>query len=262
MCIVALAWQILPNTPVLLLNNRDEFFHRPTAALAWWADANVLAGRDLEAQGTWLGIDPTGRWAVLTNYREKPHSTGLQSRGELVRDYLSQTLSPLRFAEAIALQHYAGFNLIVGDQQQAVVVSNRGTAPTPLAAGLYVLSNASIDDPWPKVERLRQRVGQELLPLVHTDAADWVDVALEVLADRQPAADDQLPDTGIGQVWEKMLSSILIESPVYGTCASSVVQLTTQGYQFIEQTRGANAGRVTVTGTYTTARVMQTRAES
>jgi uncharacterized protein with NRDE domain len=203
MCIVALAWQILPNTPVLLLNNRDEFFHRPTAALAWWADANVLAGRDLEAQGTWLGIDPTGRWAVLTNYREKPHSTGLQSRGELVRDYLSQTLSPLRFAEAIALQHYAGFNLIVGDQQQAVVVSNRGTAPTPLAAGLYVLSNASIDDPWPKVERLRQRVGQEVLPLVHTDAADWVDVALEVLADRQPAADDQLPIPVLGKSGKK-----------------------------------------------------------
>jgi uncharacterized protein with NRDE domain len=248
MCIVALAWQILPNTPVLLLNNRDEFFHRPTATLAWWADANVLAGRDLEAQGTWLGIDPTGRWAVLTNYREKPHSTGLQSRGELVRDYLSQGLSPLRFAEAIALQHYAGFNLIVGDQQQAVVVSNRGTAPTPLGAGLYVLSNALLDTPWSKVERLRRRVTQEVLPLFAQAQADCEDAAFAVLSDQTLAADDELPDTGIGLEWERMLSPICIVTPVYGTGTSTVLQANAQGYRMIEQTHGTPAQRVVQVG--------------
>jgi uncharacterized protein with NRDE domain len=248
MCIVALAWQILPNTPVLLLNNRDEFFHRPTATLAWWADANVLAGRDLEAQGTWLGIDPTGRWAVLTNYREKPHSTGLQSRGELVRDYLSQGLSPLRFAEAIALQHYAGFNLIVGDQQQAVVVSNRGTAPTPLGAGLYVLSNALLDTPWSKVERLRRRVTQEVLPLFAQAQADCEDAAFAVLSDQTLAADGELPDTGIGLEWERMLSPICIVTPVYGTRTSTVLQANAQGYRMIEQTHGTPAQRVVQVG--------------
>lgn len=258
MCIVAIAWHVLPDQPLILLNNRDEFLNRPTAALATWSDAPIIAGRDLQSGGAWLGINPAGRWAVLTNYREPISKDGpVLSRGQLVADYLQSDQSPMDYARAIDLRAYPAFNLIVGTLDQAVVVSNRGMAPTPLAAGLYVLSNALIDQPWPKVERLRQRVTQEVLPLIgqanpdpsaSVQPSDWIHVALDVLADPRQAEEDQLPETGISTEWEKMLSPILIESPIYGTRTSSVLALTRQGYRFVELDRIDLARQVEMTG--------------
>lgn len=266
MCIVALAWQVLPHTPLVLLSNRDEFYARPSQALQHWPNAPIVAGLDLQAGGTWLGVQHgrAGRWAAVTNYRERPQTGREQrSRGDLVRDYLQSDLSPMQFAQSIELSQYAGFNLLLGDLQQAVVVSNRGTAPTALAAGLYVLSNGSIDEPWPKVERLRQRVTQEVLPLLHgvelhdaelRDDADlnltWLNAALQVLADPTPAEDAALPDTGIGLEWEKMLSSICIATPIYGTRAASVLLLQPRGYIFVEQSLAPATGRVILQHTW------------
>lgn len=258
MCIVALAWQVLPDTPLLLLNNRDEFFHRPTAPLAAWADQPIIAGRDLQADGTWLGITPSGRWAVLTNYRQKSPPTEQQSRGLLVNAFLNSELSPMEFARQIDLQAYAGFNLIVGTIQQAVVVSNRGTAPTPLGAGLYVLSNALLDTPWPKVERLRRRVTQEVLPLFAQAQPEQLDAAFAVLADQTLAADDELPDTGIGIEWERLLSPICIVTPVYGTRTSTVLQANAQGYRMVEVTHGTPAQWVTQAGDWAAQLVTST----
>lgn len=238
MCIVAIAWQMWPDQPLVLLNNRDEFYARATAPLSQWADGELVAGRDLQSGGTWLAVHPSGRWAVLTNHREAPQQDGpTLSRGQLVADYVQSDQSPMTFARNIDLQAYPAFNLIVGTLTQAVVVSNRGTAPTPLASGVYVLSNGLIDQPWPKVERLRTRVTQEILPWVNAAGDTWLDYAFNVLADTQPANDDQLPDTGIGMTWEKILSSICINTPVYGTRTSSVLTLTQQGYRFVELDR-------------------------
>ncbi|MFZ3194318.1 MAG: NRDE family protein [Moraxellaceae bacterium] len=261
MCIISLAWQLIPDQPLLLLANRDEFYARPTTPLQRWAEQPILAGRDQQSGGTWLGMTPSGRWAALTNFRQvpshKPAADVLRSRGLLVSEYLASVLSPLEFARQIELLRYEGFSLLLGTREQAVVVSNRGIAPTVLAAGLYVLSNALIDEPWPKVERLRQRVTQEVLPLFRSESRtelsagqDWQAAAFEVLADTRSAEDVQLPQTGIGLEMERLLSSVFIASPIYGTRCSTVLAFDDQGYMLSEQTHATGTGRVNEVGSW------------
>lgn len=253
MCIISLAWQLTPDQPLLLLANRDEFYARPTTPLHRWAEQPILAGRDQQSGGTWLGMTPSGRWAALTNFRQvpslKPSPELLRSRGLLVSEYLASVLSPLEFARQIELLRYEGFSLLLGTREQAVVVSNRGTAPTLLAAGLYVLSNALTDEPWPKVERLRQRTTQEVLPLLST-GQDWQTAAFEVLADSRTAEGEQLPQTGVSLEMERLLSSVFIASPIYGTRCSTVLAFDDQGYQLSEQTHATGDGRVTEVGSW------------
>lgn len=253
MCILALAWQILPEQPLLLLSNRDEFLARPTLPLHGWADTPILAGRDQQSGGTWLGMTESGRWAALTNYRQlpsiKPPAELLRSRGLLVSEYLNSELPPLVFARQIELLRYEGFSLLLGTREQAVVVSNFGTPPTVLASGLYVLSNGLIDEPWPKVERLRQRVTQEVLPLLaQRKLRNWKAAAFDVLADSRVAEDVALPQTGIGLEMERLLSSVFIQSPIYGTRCSTVLAFDDQGYTLSEQTHATGDGRVTEVG--------------
>lgn len=234
MCIVAIAWQLFDELPLVLLSNRDEFLHRPTERLHQWVDQPIYAGRDSQSGGTWLGIhqhqhqgvyEQNGRWAAVLNFRD-----GIQarederSRGELVTGFLTSELSPLAFARQIDLQDYAGFNLIVGDSQQAVIVNNRGHAPTPLYAGLHVLSNGQPDDSWFKTDKLRGRLRQEVLPLISEDNRlhYWQDAAFNVLSDTNAAPADRLPDTGMGADVEQALSSIYIEPIAFGATAQSM----------------------------------------
>lgn len=132
MCIVALAWQVIDGLPMCVLSNRDEFYARPTQALKHWENSPIIAGQDLQSGGTWMGMTEAGRWAVITNYRDASDQRVYPtSRGDIVADYLASDLPPIRFTQQLE-QHqrnYAGFNLIVGDQQQAVYMSNRGEAP-------------------------------------------------------------------------------------------------------------------------------------
>ncbi|XID74293.1 NRDE family protein [Alkanindiges sp. WGS2144] len=244
MCIAALAWQVLPDRPVFLISNRDEFYARKAIPIGQWTDSPIIAGQDCVSHGTWLGMTQAGKWAVITNYREPQNQRNNheRSRGLLVTDYLNGQLSPMVFAQNLAMQHeYAGFNLIVGDLNQAVVLSNRGTAPTPLASGLYTLSNGLISEPWPKMERLRLRTMQEVLPLMQGVAADQqipdevADAVWQVLNDRLQASDSDLPITGIGPELEKVLSSIFIETPNYGTRVSSLLSLSRNSYEFLEK---------------------------
>ncbi|MGP9689974.1 NRDE family protein [Psychrobacter sp. AOP22-C1-C5] len=248
MCIVAIAWQLFDELPLVLLSNRDEFLQRPTAPLHQWSDQPIYAGRDRQSGGTWLGIhqeqqqnfqQQNGRWAAVLNFRDGVQaSSDERSRGALVTEFLTGTLSPMDFARNINLQEYAGFNLIIGDTKQAVIVNNRGHAPMPLYAGLHVISNGQPEDSWFKTERLRGRLRQEVLPLIAEDSSPeyWQQAAFDVLSDNIQAPFDQLPKTGMAVETEHVLSSVYIEPiafgnvtenvPTYGTRTQSILTLT------------------------------------
>ena len=253
MCIAAIAWQLFDELPLVILSNRDEFLQRPTTSAHQWSDLPIYAGRDDLSGGTWLGIhqkplqsdntqsenvfSQNGRWAAVLNFRDGVQASPDQrSRGELVTDFLSSDLSPLAYARQVDLQAYAGFNLIVGDDKQAVLVNNRGYPPTPLHSGLHIISNGQPDDAWFKSERLRGRVRQEVLPLIseslqfHQGDKDyWLPAAWNVLTDTLQAPDEQLPDTGMPPALEQALSSICIDTPElpnYGTRTQSVLTLS------------------------------------
>ncbi|MGP5416873.1 NRDE family protein [Psychrobacter faecalis] len=250
MCIVAIAWQLFDELPLVLLSNRDEFLQRPTDPLHQWEDKPIYAGRDKQSGGTWLGIhqqqqqqgdfyEQNGRWAAVLNFRDGVQaSNDERSRGELVTDFLTSTLNPLEFARQISLQDYAGFNLVIGDTAQAVIVNNRGHAPTPLYTGLYVISNGQPEEAWFKTERLRGRLRQEVLPLISENSAldYWQAAAFAVMSDNTPAPENKLPETGVAKQIERALSSIYIESadlssmnktamPSYGTRTQSILTL-------------------------------------
>jgi len=252
MCIAAIAWQLFDEMPLVLLSNRDEFLQRPTTPAHQWVDMPIYAGRDDQSGGTWLGIhqqtlssdnvqsenvfSQNGRWAAVLNFRDGVQAAlDQRSRGELVTDFLTSDLSPLAYARQVNLQAYAGFNLIVGDDKQAVIVNNRGYPPTALHSGLHIISNGQPDNAWFKSERLRSRVRQEVLPLIseslafHNGDKDyWLPAAWEVLTDTQQAPDEQLPDTGVPPALEQALSSICIDTselPNYGTRTQSILTL-------------------------------------
>ena len=253
MCIAAIAWQLFDEMPLVLLSNRDEFLQRPTTPAHQWVDMPIYAGRDDQSGGTWLGIhqqtlssdnvqsenvfSQNGRWAAVLNFRDGVQAAPDQrSRGELVTGFLTSDLSPLAYARQVDLQAYAGFNLIVGDDKQAVIVNNRGYPPTALHSGLHIISNGQPDNAWFKSERLRGRVRQEVLPLIseslafHNGDKDyWLPAAWEVLTDTQQAPDEQLPDTGVPPALEQALSSICIDTPElpnYGTRTQSILTLS------------------------------------
>ncbi|MDO8329665.1 MAG: NRDE family protein [Fluviicoccus sp.] len=241
MCLIAFAWQLSPQQPLILLGNRDEFYARPASPVRFWEDApQVLAGRDEKEGGTWLGVTRAGRWAALTNYREPGGmQPGELSRGKLVADYLCGDIPPLALAESVAQEagRYNGFNLLVGDRLEAAVCSNRGTEPRRLEPGLYGLSNHLLDSPWPKTERLKSGLARQVTagePTV-SQAAD-VQALLELLEDTTTADDADLPDTGVGLVWERLLGTAFIRSPMYGTRASTVLLLDGQRGRLVERT--------------------------
>lgn len=250
MCIVAIAWQLFDEMPLVLLSNRDEFLQRPTTSAHQWADLPIYAGRDDQSGGTWLGIHQrplssdsgskvycqNGRWAAVLNFRDTIQATPDQrSRGELVSHFLTSDLSPLAYARQVDLQAYAGFNLIVGNDKQAVMVNNRGYPPTPLHSGLHIVSNGQPDAGWFKSERLRGRVRQEVLPLISEsikfyegEEGYWLPAAWEVLTDTLQAPEDQLPETGMPKALEQVLSSVCIDTQKlanYGTRTQSVLTL-------------------------------------
>ena len=236
MCLVVFALDAHPRHRLVLAGNRDEAFARPAAPLAEWPDVSpsrpggapgVVAGRDLEAGGTWLGASRDGRWAVLTNVRDplhpRPH---VRSRGLLAADFLTGTASARRYAARVSDERdlYDGFNLVVGDRQSVAVVSTRADDATLLGPGVYGLSNDRLDTPWPKLVRACRRL-RSALRREHVDRADL----FGLLDDRQPAPDADLPDTGVGLELERVLSPVRILTDGYGTRVSTVLTLDRDG---------------------------------
>jgi uncharacterized protein with NRDE domain len=222
MCLVLLAVDTHPDYALVVAANRDEFYDRPTARAGFWEDApQVLAGRDLRAGGTWLGIDRGGRLAAVTNYRQgQREPEAARSRGRLVADFLigrsDAGAHVARVEREAAL--YNGFNLIAGDGEALYYFSNREGRVRSLGPGVYGLSNHLLDSPWPKVT-----TGKSGLSALLAGGGDPLPGLFELLSDSGVAADHLLPSTGVSREWERLLSAAFIRSEAYGTRSSTVV---------------------------------------
>lgn len=252
MCIVALAWQVLDQMPLCLISNRDEFYHRPASQVHAWPNSTIVAGQDLQSKGTWMGVTPSGRWAIVTNFRDARDKNHYEtSRGHLVSDFLTSDLPPYRFAQQLE-QHqleYAGFNLFVGDLDQAVYMSNRGEAPQLLAKGVYVTSNGLMTEHWEKTKHLRKRFTQEYLPLLQLDSTPETDLQLaawDILEDERKIIPELLPETGISKEMEELLSSTYIQSPIYGTRCSNLIRMSKHDIHWLEKTQQGEASGVVI----------------
>lgn len=228
MCLLALAWNTHPRWRLVLAGNRDEAHARPAAALAAWADAPVRAGRDLQAGGTWMGLGAEGRAAVVTNVRDGlPRPFDGPSRGDLPTAFLAGSLAAADYAAQLAGQagRYAPFNLVVADARGCFYVGNHPAAGVQaIAPGVHGLSNGAFDADWPKVRRLRA-----VLQAWVDAGDDDLQPLWQALADETPAADAELPETGVGLVLERQLSPCFIRGPRYGTRASTLLLVDAAG---------------------------------
>ena len=225
MCLLVLAHRVHARYPFILASNRDEFLERPTEPAHFWADRpELLAGRDVRAGGTWLGITRTGRFAILTNHRDtrKPKVQG-RSRGLLMLDALDGE-------QLDEQERYEGYNLIQGPVGALRYRNNVDGADHFLPAGIHTLSNAVLNTPWPKTVRARERFAE-----VIRDNDPSIEDLFAMLRDETRAPDHELPDTGVGLEWERALSAIMIRTPDYGTRCSTVITIDTDDRVIFEE---------------------------
>jgi uncharacterized protein with NRDE domain len=223
MCLILFAYHSHPNYPLIVAANRDEFLKRPTAPADYWEDApHILAGRDLEKMGTWMGITTSGQFAALTNYRDpNEHSEGKRSRGELVADFLKENANPASYMEKLKEKRemYPGFNLLAGNIDELFYYSNIENKVYQLEPGIYGISNHLLNTNWPKVERGREH----LVKIIEGGQANIAQDLLFMLQNADPAPDHLLPKTGVSLEWERILSPLFIKSDGYGTRSSTVL---------------------------------------
>jgi len=236
-CLAVVALDAHPRYRLVIAANRDEFHARAATPAAWWPGEapRILAGRDLAAGGTWLGVTPRGRWALVTNVREPSgNDPSAPSRGALVGRLLRDA-RPARVALDDLLAdgaRYNGFNLLCGDVCDAHWASNRAERARSLAPGLHGLSNAGLDTPWPKVVRIKQALAGWA-----AEGTAAIEPLFDALADRTLADDDVLPSTGVSRERERLLSAPFIVSDSYGTRCSTVVTVDRDGVaRFLERT--------------------------
>lgn len=225
MCIIFFAYESHPQYKLILAANRDELYKRPTENARFWRDyPKVLAGRDLEKMGTWMGINKDGGFAAITNYRNfSLHIDKPVSRGSLVKNFLVERLSPRIYMERIKANRnkYNPFNLLIGNTSSLYYYSNVEDKIRRIKPGVYGLSNALLDDSWPKVVRGKDKFREIINSKVKIDPKDLYNI----LFDRWFPEDKQLPETGVGLKLERVLSPIFIESSNYGTRSSTVLTI-------------------------------------
>tara|TARA_R110001592_G_scaffold42588_6_gene138178 strand:+ start:23074 stop:23823 length:750 start_codon:yes stop_codon:yes gene_type:complete len=235
MCLIAFTWQ-LGDYPLTLLGNRDEFHARPTREADFWTDDDLpglLAGKDLDAGGTWLGVTRGQRFAALTNIRAPGAAAAPRSRGRLALDYLAGTTNAKDYLEHLAgvAEQYGGFNLLIGDADQLWYFNSHDQQAEQIRPGVYGLSNGNLCSGWPKQQRLRDGLAAD----PDGDPA----ALLELLADTHIYPDNELPSTGITLELERLLSAAFIVGEQYGTRASTLLQLTRDGgLTFVERRFG------------------------
>jgi uncharacterized protein with NRDE domain len=227
MCLILFANRVVPDAPLIVAANRDEYFARPAAPAALWDDhPTILAGRDLSAGGTWLGVSTTGRFAALTNFRNPAtHRRDAPSRGELVSAFLRGRMSARSYVQRLAREAkpYNGFCLLAGDGEHLFFYSNRAEVPLEVEPGVHGLANHLLDTPWPKV--VKGRAGLDAL----TGAPFSIDDHLALLDDAVPADERDPPRVGVDIERERRLSSLRILSADYGTRCSTVLRITAAG---------------------------------
>lgn len=242
MCLILFAYRVHPQYRLILAANRDEFYDRPTRPLAWWNDyPTLLAGQDLKAGGTWMGITKTGRFAAITNFREVGLTReNAPSRGDLVKDFLIGNSRPHNYLQTVLDkgQAYNGFNLIIGDANKLFNSSNRDDTIHTIEPGVHGLSNHLLNTPWPKVTQGISR----LHSLISRKKGFSQEDIFGILGDRSIPTDEDLPDTGVGLEWERVLSPLFITSGIYGTrCASILLWKHSGEITFLERTFGRKA---------------------
>lgn len=246
MCLVLVVWRMHAQYPCLVAANRDEFHARPASPAQWWEDRpRILAGRDLEAGGSWLGLTRSGRFAALTNFRDPQQKrTNAPSRGSLVPAMLESGAS---VTEGLACLRdvggeYSAFNLIFSDGERLGIYESAQGSGRELGPGIYGLSNHLLDTPWPKVRQAKSRLAAALADI--TDTAPL----LALLRDDNPAPDDQLPRTGVSLEWERLLSSAFVRAPDYGTRCSTIIRIDREGRAYFDEWSwnpdGTNGGRI------------------
>ncbi|MDZ4297023.1 MAG: NRDE family protein [Moraxellaceae bacterium] len=232
MCLIVLHWQPDAEPSLQVWANRDEFRARPALPTEFWSEApHVLAGRDVLAGGTWMGVTRQGRFAAITNFRDPVQSAGQRSRGQLVADFLTGQQAAAEYAHDVqAMAHlYTGFSMLISDAESLYFVSSRSEQPQALAPGWYGLSNALLDTPWPKLQRLKA-AAQHLVASPQRAA----DAHLSLLKDTQLANDAELPNTGVGVGMERLLSPICIQGEAYGTRNSTWLSVGRQHIRWEE----------------------------
>ena len=267
MCLIAFAWRSHPRYRLVVAANRDEYFGRPAAPAGFWDDhSNVLAGRDLEAGGTWLGITLGGRFAALTNYRNPADKKiGAPSRGALVADFLTGRTSSQEYAQLVERRaaDYNGFSLLVGDVASMFFFSNHGERTTRVAPGVHGLSNHLLDTPWPKVEKAKAGFAALL------DGPFDFEAVFGLLDDTGRASGGELPSTGVSLELEERLSAIrILAVGGYGTRCSTALCFSQDGRIEFHERSYSEEGGVSGTVGYRltlgpgTARASSPRAES
>jgi len=222
MCLIFLSVNHHPKYKLIVAANRDEFYGRKTAPAHYWEDhPNIVGGRDLEAQGTWMAMTKTGRIGMVTNYRDLSNiNPNAPSRGKLVSDFLLSDAPADEYLKDIheSAAEYNGFNLILGNQEGLSYYSNYQSKIIKLEAGFHGLSNHLLNTPWPKVERGKHM----MIPfLQHQQVRP--DLLFEILRDEKIAPDHQLPKTGLELERERALSAMFIKTPNYGSRCSTVI---------------------------------------
>jgi uncharacterized protein with NRDE domain len=230
MCILFFAIKQHPKYPVIICANRDEFHQRPTQSMHWWPKNNllaseVLAGKDLQAGGTWLGLDRQGRFSALTNFRQPDLiDNNKQSRGELVLQALAQHDEEMTKKLAKSSHDYNGFNLVFGPLDKLICFDSVSQKQQVLDAGFHSLCNGALDDIWPKMA-----LGQTKLAEAIKDHSLDIEQLFILMKNNQKAQTEHLPKTGVPLNWEQLLSSIFIISPEYGTRTTNIITLDDEG---------------------------------
>jgi uncharacterized protein with NRDE domain len=226
MCILFLAIEQHPKYPLIICANRDEFHQRPTQAMHVWQESNILAGKDLQAGGTWLGLSSTGKFAALTNFRKLPLSeVPKKSRGDLVLQALADTKINMTTELAARASQYHGFNLIYGSLKQLYCYDSVNNQSHQLSKGVHSICNGALDDIWPKMAK-----GEKLLSeTIHSQVNLSVNALFELMSNDKQALPHLLPETGLDEEWEQLLSAIFIKSPTYGTRTTTIITQDVEG---------------------------------
>ncbi len=232
MCLILFGWQAHPRFELVLVANRDEFHARPTAPASFWADQpGLLAGRDLQAGGTWMGVTREGRFAAITNYREQQRPVRSEkSRGALVTDSLLVARGPFAAASSLEGDGYGGFNLLVGAPGELAYASNRGRGPETVKPGIHGLSNHLLNTGWPKVEWGLERFAGVLEAPVPDPAS-----LFDIVTDRDRVGGSLPGGVPPRLAPEELMRHLFIQSPVYGTRSSTVLLIGVEGQVYFEE---------------------------